>query len=161
MSTGEQQAALRAVTLLLAAAAVGLLLTHPAKPTRSSERSPAAHPAGQTYPAQQAVLSLAVRRAAERFLAGYLGYVYGRGPSSRITGASGPLARSLQTHPVRVPPGLRALEPRVLRLLAAPAPAGLVGVTAIISDEPTVDYRVGLILTPARGGLLVSGLDGG
>jgi hypothetical protein len=155
----ERRAAIRAVTLLLAAAASALLLTHPA---RRDGRSRPGSPAGAPHATALGppVLSALERRTAEGFLASYLSYVYGRGPASRVKDTTAGLARSLQAQPVRVPPGLTVLEPRLLRLAAAAAPAGQLGVTAIISDEPPIDYRLELLLTPARDGLLVNEVDG-
>jgi hypothetical protein len=157
----ERRAAIRAVTLLLAAAASALLLTHPPAAQhndRSGPNSPAGAP--RAIAVEPPALSRLARSTADGFLAGYLSYVYGRAPASRVKDATASLARSLQAQRMRVPPGLTALQPRVLRLVAAAAPAGLLGVTAIISDEPPVDYRLALLLKPARGGLLVSAVDG-
>jgi hypothetical protein len=153
----ERCAATQAVMFLLAAAASALLLTHPSA-ARHNDRSPAGAPRATAL--APPALSPAERRTAEGFLAGYLSYVYGRGPASQIKDATLSLVRSLQAQPARVPPGLMVLEPRVLRLVATAAPAGLLGVTAIISDQPPVDYCLALRLIPARGGLLVSAVDG-
>jgi hypothetical protein len=109
------------------------------------------------------VLSPAVKRTVDGFLQGYLAYLYGHGQADQIKDATVSFTRSLQAHPPHVPQGLDRLKPRILRLLATPAQGGggLVGVTAIVSDEEVLTYRIPLALTSSRGRLLVSGLDGG
>jgi hypothetical protein len=163
LAAHERRAAIRAVTLLLATATIALLLTRPPAPTtRHADSSLARSHVGEPrVAAAPGALSPVVQRTVRGFLAGYLSYLYGRGPASQIKHTTAPFTRSLEAHPARVPPGLRALKPRVLRLLSQPAPAGALGVAAIISDEQHLDYRVRLLLTPSRGGLLVSGLDAG
>jgi hypothetical protein len=102
-----------------------------------------------------------VKRAVDGFLAGYLAYLYGHGEASQVKDATVSFTRSLQAHTPRVPRGLDGLNPRILRLLATRAPGGLIGVTAIISDEEVVSYRIPLALTSSRGRFVVSGLDAG
>jgi hypothetical protein len=158
----ERAAATLAVAVLVSVCVAGLILTRPAPPaTRDGERGFPRTQAQQRQPAI-GVLSPSVTRAVDGFLVGYLAYIYGHGRACQIKDATVSLARSLQAHPPRVPQGLDGLKPKVLRLLATPAPGGgPVGVTAIISDEEVVTYRIPLALTPSRGRFLVSGLDAG
>ncbi len=155
----ERRAAMCAVTLLLTTTTVALLLTR-TPTTRRTDSSPSAGLLSQPRPLEgPRALSPAEQRTVRGFLAGYLRYLYGHSTAAQITDATAPFTHSLQTHPPRVPPGLKTLKPRVLRLLARAAPAGLLGVTAIVSDQRHLDYRVPLFLTSSRGRLLVSGLD--
>ena len=62
------------------------------------------------------------------------------------------LLRSLRAHPPLVSPAMRARHPRVLSLHSTPAPAGLVGVSALVNDGGLVNYPVGLLLAPNGGG---------
>jgi hypothetical protein len=54
------------------------------------------------------------KRAARRFLAGYLPYSYGRRSARRISSASHGLRRRLAARPPRVPARERRREPRVV-----------------------------------------------
>jgi len=154
----ERASATLTVAILLIVCLAGLLLTRPATP--SSERrfeGTSENPHERTSIKDS--LSPGVRRAAEGFLAGYLAYLYGHGQANRVKDATASLTRSLEANPPRVPPGLDELKPRVLKLLAAPAPSGLIGVTAIVSDQEIVNYRIPLLLTRHQGRFLISGLD--
>jgi hypothetical protein len=157
----ERAAATLAVAVLVSVCVAGLTLTRPATPTtRNSELSSVSTPTQQDRPVV-GVLSPAVKRAVDGFLAGYLAYLYGHGSASQVKDATVSLTRSLQANAPRVPQGLGELKPRILRLLTTRAPGGLVGVTAIVSDEEVVSYRIPLALTASRGRFLVSGLDAG
>ena len=146
----------------LAIAAIGLLLSRPAGPATRSEAhsflSPASRP-GHAVTASRR--SPVVQRTLDGFLAGYLRYLYGHGTASQIKDATAALTRSLEQHPLRVPPGVRTRTPRVLRLIATPAPPGLLGATAIVSDGEVIDYHIPLFVTNSGGQWLVSGLEAG
>ncbi|HSZ69104.1 MAG TPA: hypothetical protein VK756_01960 [Solirubrobacteraceae bacterium] len=156
----ERRAAIAVLCLLLLVAAVALVLTRPAKPAAAnaghehrSHVSPAAR-----MPAIHA-LTPATKATVETFLGGFLQYIYGRTPVGAVSDATSALITSLEQHPPQVPQGLRALKPRVVDVLAAPAPSGRLEVTAIVSDEEAVDYRISLGLTTSRGHELVAELD--
>jgi hypothetical protein len=99
-------------------------------------------------------------RAAGEFLTGYLAYLYGHRPAASIKDATPALVLSLRAHPPLVSPSMRARRPRVLSLHAAPAPAELIGVSALVNDGELASYHVGLLLTSRHGRLLVSALEG-
>jgi hypothetical protein len=158
LAAHERRAASVCVLLLLTV--VLLLLTRPAKPVAAtaghnqrSDVSQAAR-AAATRP-----LTPATRATVETFLRGFLQFIYGRAPAGDVQDATSALIVSLEQHPARVPPGLRALDPRVLRVIAAPATSGPQQVVAIVSDEELVDYRISLLLTTSRRGELIAAVD--
>ncbi len=156
----ERRTAMAAVVVILGAVTALLALTQPAShafyPARSTplSRPPAAAASHTSASATEA------KPTAERFLAGYFGYVYGRTSAREIEDATPALIRSLQAHPPRVPPAARARRPRVLSLHLATTSAGEVAVSAVVNDGGLIDYSVGLILTSEHGRLLVTGLEG-
>jgi len=162
----ERRGAMAAVTVLSAAALL-LALTQPNSPHQRAahgqyQAAAGSAPGPRALGAQERTTPLTpvIEEAADRFLAGYLSYAYGHAPASQIKGATTGLLRSLQEHPPRVPPGMQQLKPRLLSLHTIPVGPGLVGVSALVTDGRVVDYRVGLLLSPQGGRLLVSGLDG-
>jgi len=169
IAESECGAAMATVTVLLIAAALLLALSRPGgRPRPTSPRHPAPSVVRSAPPLHTrasenvtAPLTPEVARAADLFLAGYLGYLYGHSPASQIEGATSALIRSLRAHPTRISPGMRSRQARVLALHATPAPSGLVGVSALVTDGGLVDYPIGLLLAPRDGRLLVSGLEGG
>jgi hypothetical protein len=169
IAESERTAAMATVMVLLIATAILLALIQPGGPPRRTlQRHPAASIAqsAPSLPARApegvtATLTPRVARAADLFLDGYLGYLYGHTPASQVKGATTTLARSLQANPPRVPPVMRAREAHVLALHTVPAPSGLVGVSALVNDGGLVDYQIGLLLLASGDGrLLVSGLEG-
>jgi hypothetical protein len=169
IAESERSVAMATVTVLLIAAAILLALTQPADPPRRTLQRHLATSIVQSAPplptrapeSVTASLTPTVARAADLFLNGYLGYLYGHTPASRIKGATTTLARSLQADPPRVSPIMRTRGAHVLALRAVPAPSGLVGVSALVNDGGLVDYQIGLLLlAPRDGRLLVSGLEG-
>ncbi len=164
----ERRTAMVTVVALLAATALGLAFSQPGGESGSASGREVHNVVGGARLARgasgaattTAPLIPAVRAAAERFMAGYLSYVYGHTPASRVQGASASFSRSLEADPRRVPPGVRALKARVVALRSAPAPVGLVGVSALINDGGLVDYPIGLLLSSKDGRLLVTGLAG-
>jgi hypothetical protein len=169
IAESERGAAMATVTVLLIAVAILLVLSQPGGRSRRTSRRHAAPSVVQSAPASRAgasesvtaALTPTVARAADMFLAGYLGYLYGHAPASRVKGAAAALVRSLQADPPRVSPAMRTRQARVLVLHTIPAPSGLVGVSALVNDGGLVDYSIGLLLVAHGGRLLVSGLEGG
>ncbi len=167
IAEGERRTTMTAVVVLLAASALLLALTRPSpRAPRHVERAASSfleHAAAVHAPpfvAGAAPLTPGVARAARLFLSGYLGYLYGHTPASRIKGATAGLLHSLEDHPPRVPPGAQARGTRLLSLHSAPAPPGLAGVSAVINDGGLVDYPIRLLLARRGGRLLVTELGG-
>ncbi len=169
IAESERAAALATVTVLLLAAAILLALSRPAgQPRLTPQRHPGPSVAQRTpsvvaraTESSTAPLTPLVARAADLFLAGYLGYIYGHAPASAIGGATPALLRSLRAPPTRVSPGMRARRPHVVALRSTPARSGPLLVSAVINDGGLVDYSIGLLLAARGGRLLVSGLEGG
>ncbi len=168
IAESERAAAMATVTVLLLAAAILLVLSRPSNgPRATSQRHPGpgvvhrtpTRPA-QTSESGPAPLTPRITRAADLFLAGYLGYIYGHAPASAIGGATPALLRSLRAQQTRVSPGMRARRPHVVALRSTPARSGLFRVSAVINDGGLVDYSIGLLLAAHDGQLLVSGLEG-
>ena len=169
IAESERTTAMAAMIVLILAAAVLLTLTQRDSQPRRSSPTLSAPSVAQRAPASRARASEArattltprIVRAADSFLAGYLGYLYGHAPASAIRGATPALLRSLRAQPPRVSPGMRARRPRVVALRSTPVPAGLLGVSAIVNDGSLVDYSIGLRLALQDGRLLVRSLEGG
>jgi hypothetical protein len=167
IAESQRRTAMAAVAVLLAATALLLALTRPdgqrqrttERPSPSPSRSASAIHA-QAPETSTAALTPRIARAADLFLAGYLAYLYGHTPASQIKDATAALLHSLEAHPPRVSPGMRSREARLVSLHPTQAPAGLLGVSALVTDGGLVDYPIGLLLAPRGGRLLVSGLDG-
>lgn len=163
----ERRAALTVTAAILIAATLALAITrvseHQRPPSPATPAGPGAKStADPSTDAPQASPNVSPQKAAHVarvFLAGYLAYTYGQAQASVIADASGALIRSLEAHPPRVSPGMRASRPRVLELHPAPAPGGLVGVSAVVNDGGLVDYTLVVLLTAESGRLLVTGLE--
>jgi hypothetical protein len=162
LAAHERRIATVLLAVVLAAASTALVLTRPASSaTRSLDRSRSAPATARVPNGAATVLPHAVASTVDGFLVGYLRYLYGRGSASEVKDATAAFTRSLEQHPPRVPPGVRALRPRVLRLVATPAPTAEVAVTAIVTDGDVVHYRISLFVTRSGGAWRVSGLDTG
>jgi hypothetical protein len=156
----ERRTAMAAVVVILGAVTALLALTQPASQARYPTRSTPPSPPLATAESHTSASATEAKPTAERFLAGYLSYVYGRTSARQIKDATPALIRSLQAYPPRVPPAARARHPRVLSLHPTAAPAGEVAVSAVVNDGGLIDYSVGLILASDHGRLLVTGLEG-
>ncbi len=164
----ERHTALAATAAVLIAATALLALTRPTthaasargatktSTTTTATVDPVLHTPQASAGGAPSGEAVVVSRA---FLAGYLAYAYAGAPASQITNAARSLTDSLQAHPPRVPPAMRASRPRVVELHATPAPSGELGVSAVINDGGLIDYTIGLVLTPDRGRLLVGALE--
>jgi hypothetical protein len=156
---GERRVALTLVavvaTLLLAVTVLGA----PA-PDGSPQLRDGAHTEPPTPASAPLVSPAAEERAAREFLDGYVGYIYGHGSAGQVRGATPAFEHALLASPPRVPPSMRARHPRVVALHLVNAPAGLLGVTAIINDGGLVDYPIALFLADRGQRLRVNGLAG-
>jgi hypothetical protein len=165
----ERRGRLAIVLVLLLVSALLLLLTRPG-PSRHSHlhsarvtvttRAPRpGQPSARGTPAgtPRSEVSAHVSRV---FLIGYLAYLYGHAPASRIQDATPLLIGSLEAHPPRFSPAMREHRAQIVGLQSVPAPVGLVGVRALVNDGGLIDYPIGLLLEDRTGRLLVSGLDG-
>lgn len=173
IAEGERRRAFITSTVLLTITVGLLALTTPTTSTTTATRRSALaarSPVGQSsVPTSAAgtnssptpgVLSHPVERVARRFLTGYLAYLYGHTGVAGIRGVSARLERSLAAHPPRVSIDMRARHPRVISLAPSAAPAGVVGVSALVNDGGVADYTVELLVSGSGGRLLVTGMGG-
>jgi hypothetical protein len=162
----ERRTAVAVVAVLLAASAILLAAIRPAghpndDPAPHGPVAPAVRASRPPMPTSGAGRARPVTvRTARGFLAGYLAYLYGHAPAGAVKSATPALARSLRAHPPIGSPGMRARHPRVLALHVVPAPAGLIGVSAVVNDGELASYPVVLLLASERGRLLVSAVQG-
>ena len=104
--------------------------------------------------------SAEAKATAVTFLHGYLAYLYGKAKASQIKDASGDFVGSLEHARAEVPPGIKALHPRVVSVdVSAQAPGHAIA-TALVSDAEVVHYPIRLVLTESAPGWQVSGLQG-
>jgi hypothetical protein len=154
----ERHAALLAVAGFLITVAVLLAITKPTGPAHHKRHHPRAQAAVSTVAGtSRTPISLPVKVTADRFLDGYLRYLYGHGSASAVQGATASFTGSLPVRALGVSPAERSRVPRVLALRVGPGP---LGVTAVINDGGLIDYPIPLLLTRSGGRLLVSGLAG-
>ena len=168
-----------AVTVIGAAAAAFALLEHPAPapvpaappasapaPARTPTPAPAATPtppAVRERPSEEGDVTAAVsrphvhaaKRAAGRFLAGYLPYSYGQRRARAITAASPKLQRRLARERPRVPVRERVRHARAMLLQADGVDGARAGMVALVSDGART-YTVALELRRGRAGWRVT-----
>jgi hypothetical protein len=101
------------------------------------------------------------RRAAARFLVGYLPFLYGRGSARSVEDVTPGLRLQLTRMQAVITPVERRRHPRVFSLSAAGQPHGTVLATAFIDDGGVATYALEITLRGWRGGWLVTGVDGG
>ena len=164
-----------AVALIAGAAGALTQLDRPAPqrpaPHRDTERTTAApsveapaNPGLTTAPAEEGSRTTvavsqadvaASKRAARRFLAGYLPYTYGRRPVRRIDNATPALRRRLEAQRPRVPGAERRRTPR-LDLLQSDSVGRDRAELVVVVDDGKRRYTVPLELTRARAGWQVA-----
>src|SRR5947209_2845833 len=156
--------------LTLGAAIAALTLTapregdgHPRRSAASPRPSAAAtQTSSRRLPPPVAATDLfGARQVAERFLAGYLPFAYGRASAATVAGVTPALRRQLLREPARVPPAERRRRPRVVSLQLVGTTPGFVVATAIIDDGGLTTYRLRFALQRESGGWAVSSLPQG
>jgi hypothetical protein len=153
-----------AVCGLLLLAAAGLILTSPThsrigsdEHARSTTRTVAA--SGELIPRWTPAVAAETKATAETFLAGYLAYLYGRAPARQVKDAAGDFVLALERERQQVPPGIRALHPRVVGVDVSPQAPGRAIAVALVSDAEVVHYPIRLILAQTGSAWRVSGLE--
>ena len=101
------------------------------------------------------------RRVAERFLAGYLPFAYGRGGALAISGITSALRRQLLHKRAELTPVERRRRPRVVSLQTTATTPTFVVATAVIDDGGVTTYRLRFTLEGGAGRWLVSGVQEG
>lgn len=103
---------------------------------------------------------MGAKRAALRFLAGYLPFLYGRGSARSIDAVTPGLRRQLGPMRGLVTPVERRRHPRVISLTAVgQAPAGALA-TALVADAGVTTYALRITLRAGPNGWLAIGVDG-
>ena len=99
------------------------------------------------------------KRAARRFLAGYLAFTYGTGQAARIRSATSELRAELARHRPRIPASERHRRPRLVLLQSNGVSRERADLVALVGDG-TRRYSVQLKLANTPTGWLVTGLGG-
>lgn len=162
--TGHERSAATVCGLLLLLAAAGLILTSPThSAVGSSERArPTTRTgtaSGEAIPPWTPAVAAETKATTETFLAGYLAYLYGSAPASQVKDSTGGFVRALEREWLQVPPGIRALHPRVIGVSVSQQTPGRAIATALVSDAEVVHYPIHLILTQTGSRWRVSGLE--
>ena len=98
---------------------------------------------------------------AQRFLAGYLPFAYGRGGARAISGISSALRRQLLHKRAELTPVERRRRPRIVSLQTTATTPTFVVATAVIDDGGVTTYRLRFTLEGRAGRWLVSGVQEG
>lgn len=159
-----------AVGALLALGAVMAALTltapHSGHEHRRTPRRPAARGSSQASPRRlpppvSTAAMLHARRSAERFLAGYLPFAYGRGSALAVRGVTPALRGQLLRQRAQVTPVERRRRPRVVSLQLVGTTPLFVVATAVIDDGGVARYRVRFTLSRSADRWAVSGVEEG
>ena len=168
----ERPLSMAAVIAGLLLLAVGIAVLGPAardKTTRpehareAAERSqprrsaPGSAPAA-TLRAGASLEPAAAKAAAQRFLAGYLAFSYGRGRVSAIEAADPRLIGALERQRPRVPPAARGRKAKVTSLQLLEQGRGAVQATATVNDGSGVRYPLVAYLDETASGWVVTRL---
>ncbi len=101
------------------------------------------------------------RRVAERFLAGYLPFAYGRGSALAVGDVTSALRRQLLRERARLTPVERRRHPRVVSLQTVGTTPAFVVATAVIDDGGVVTYRARVTLQREASRWAVSSVEDG
>jgi hypothetical protein len=157
---GRERSTATACGLLVLLAAAGLILTGPTHSAgRSSDRPRTITASGEATPSWTPTAAGETKATAEKFLAGYVAYLYGQAPASQVKDATRDFVSALEGERRQVPPGIRALHPHVVAVQVSPQAPGRALATALVSDAEVVRYPIRLLLTQTGGRWRVSGLE--
>ncbi|MBV9336679.1 MAG: hypothetical protein JO243_12385 [Solirubrobacterales bacterium] len=168
---GRSSRTTRRLTLAALALVVLLVVASALAPSPQPAHRPVAPLAGPTRtrstptaPGSRAISRAglgAAKRAAARFLTGYLRFLYGRGSARSVAGATPDLRRQLIRVRALVTPVERHRDPRVVSLTAVRQAPAAVLATALVADGGVTAYALRMVLRSGRDGWLVSSVDGG
>ena len=159
-----------AALLLLGAVAAIVTITPPSEVVPRSQHPPARPASGRTAasPGQGTLPSPVTagqlvqgRRVAERFLASYLRFAYGRARAGSVSAVTPELRRELLRERAQITPVEAQRHPRVTSLQVIGKTAGVVLATAMIEDGGIATYALRFTLEHHADGWAVSGVDGG
>ncbi|MGO9974500.1 MAG: hypothetical protein ACLP01_17190 [Solirubrobacteraceae bacterium] len=132
----------------------------PTSPRRVAVRAPDASPRRLAPPVSTAAL-LRARRVAERFLAGYLMFAYGRGSALAVMGVTSTLRLELLRERAELTPAERRRRPRVVSLQTLGTTPLFVVAAALIDDGGVATYRLRFTLQRGAGRWAVSSVEEG
>ena len=152
--------------LTLAAVMAALIASHGERqglPARQHHAltSPPRTPRHRPAPPVSATALVQAHRVAERFLAGYLPFAYGRGSALAIAGITSAMRRQLLRRRAELTPVERSRRPRVVLLQTTATMPTFVVATAVIDDGGVTNYRLRFELEGRAGRWLVSGVQEG
>ena len=143
LATIKDRAHRFAVTLTVSAAGGRAIVVSVVAPDLDSILND--HTAAISQPAASGL----ARRAATRFLAGYLPWLYGHGRAALLRDAAPALIAGLRAHPPRIPITLQGLSPRLAALGMQAAGPGWRAVANVTDGQQT--YELSLALTREHG----------
>jgi hypothetical protein len=131
-----------------------------------SRQRPASGAAESSQPSPEVVLhggallgsarAPGAREAGQRFLRGYVAFLYGRRDADELDGASAHLRRALRRARLRVPPARHARTPAIVDLHAIVQAPTIVQVTATVADGDLAVYPVTAFVERRAGRWLVT-----
>ena len=142
------------VVAVLAALAVSGSRQRPASVAPESPRSSPMVVLGRAAPRVPA--RAGAREAGQRFLRGYVAFLYGRRDADELEGASPDLRRALRRARIRVPPARLSRTPTIVDLRAAVQAPRVAQVTATVDDGDLAAYPVTAFLEQRAGSWLVT-----
>jgi len=155
--------------LVLGAAAAIVILTLPSEVAPRSER-PAARLRSSSTPANAgrkrlpapvtAAQLVQARGVGERFLAGYLPFIYGRARAASVSAVTSGLRGELLRDRAQVTPVEARRHPRVISLQVIGKAAGVVLATAMVEDGGVTTYALRFTLERRAAGWVVSRVAG-
>jgi hypothetical protein len=156
--TASSVTALAALIGVLAALIVALAQS-------GSRQRPASGAAESSHPSPEVVLHggalldsarAGAREVGQRFLRGYVAFLYGRRDADELDGASARLRRALRRARLRVPPARGERMPAIVDLHAIVQASTIVRVTATVDDGDLAVYRVTAFVEGRAGRWLVT-----
>lgn len=162
-SLGRRGGALALVVMLAVVALVATVLLGGGGQRSPTTVRPSPGPVvigpSRSAPAPVSPGELARARASGRaFLRGYLPFLYGRAPASRVTEVSPAIRAAISRGQARPTPEQRRRRPRIVQLVAVGQGPGSVIVTARIDDGGVAAYPVTFTLSRRSGAWIVTDL---
>lgn len=132
----------------------------PTPPRPVAPGSPTPPPPRLPPPVSRAAM-LQARRVADRFVAGYLPFAYGRGSALAMRGVTPVIRRQLLGQRAQLTPVERRRRPRVMSLQTIGTTPAFVVATATIDDGGVSTYRLRFTLQREAGRWAVSSVEDG
>ena len=139
--------------LVVALSSLAVACAGPGRPSPTPDRARPAVPGDEVVIGghRSAAAPVAARRVGERFLVGYVAYLYGHRSPDRLRGCTAVLRRELSHGRVRVPPARRARKARVVAWRAVARTSTSVVVTATVDDGDLAALLVAAVVERRAG----------